>query len=507
MNRISGRILRDDNHQGLSDVIVVAYDIDVARLQTDRDPSEENDPGANPISPYFRLLYGGTDTEEDPLLRTGQPVADRLGSVITGAAGDFELSYDETAFRVGDQEARPDLLLLILAPDRQSTLLEENNVAISMGTPEHMRIMHMSVYPTRNAGREEQVLIRIPLSVLRRFGVDQASGSSTRSFIASLAQAESQKKALKSTLARQVDFSEKAQRQRALVDASAHFFVNLSGISASLRGSSLFVGPGDDARRAARQARTQGVNRIRAHAAPTLTASRLRVSEDDLQRLGIIGHPDLGIDGLDDFRNRLEDAGITLPLDPVAFCQLLQEKIGGAELVRTTQLLDEKRAEARARLDALNATSDDNGGDSGGGDSPSEEEVPVEQQIRRLVLAQVASMQSSEGGSEQTGQADAILHAFEQLKPPASPADVTAFHDINHLQIAFPDVWSEAFDRDVSDLMRTLHIEYRTFEEEFGSETDEMGLLNLAGIDPDELQDVTDYTAILRGARCSHRRN
>jgi|GEM_PF-1611554 len=495
MNRISGSIVRDDTKQGISDVIVVLYDVDISN-PNQGNPESRFEPSSSLVQQYLQLIYGGRDAEEDQEIRQGQMAADRLGSVLTGSNGHFELEFDDEAFRVNDAEARPDLVLLVVAPDRQGALINEDSIYLSVGTPEYMRIMHLSILPVRNAGRQEQVIIRIPPAVLRRFNVD-ATADSTRPFVSAMAGAEKKRIALNSLINRQLGLRDKALRQEEIKEATDRFAVNVSGISSALRASPLFVSNGDSPEEASRVALRRGVDRIRPHGDSRTTAAHLRLSEEDLRALGITN---LGIESLSDLEERLRDTGITLPLNTEQFCERLQEKVGGTELVRVTSLLDEQRAEAAARQEQLNApdTPEEDGEEEEEPESP----LSPEELIRERVLKEVEAM--GEDPTQTAGAEDqqsSIRSAFELLKPPASPADVTAFHDFHHLQIAFPDVWAEAFDRDVSDIIRSLYIEYREFNEETGNDEDD--LLGLGDIDPEALLDINEYTTLLRNLGAS----
>ena len=145
-NLIQGRILLAGGNAGIADLPVVLYDLDprqdneFATSITHDDPIEE--------------LYS------NPALRTWIDFpGDRIGSVLTDPRGRFELRYDDAAFRVRNDEKRPDLVLLVLGPDRApaSAVLA--------------RLLHYALIPRANAGRIESYLISIDAALLRNRGV------------------------------------------------------------------------------------------------------------------------------------------------------------------------------------------------------------------------------------------------------------------------------------------------------------------------------------------------
>ena len=493
MNRISGRIIRN-NGKGIGGLVVVLYDVDLTnseiatRFLTRGLQEEKSDRVDQYAVLLFAVLYGLQDSEEDPALRISQPGADRLGSIITNSNGAFSLNYDDAAFRIRDQEERPDLLVVVLAPDEGSNNFISGNIVIPLGKPEFERIVHLAVFPMRNAGREEQVLIRIPEATLNRFQLDQDQQLSPTSFVSLIAEAESRKKAVRTNLKDQLNLTQKVQKRRKLEREAETLVANLSAVPARLRARELFVGSGDNVSEAWRLTREQGViERLGPHSNPLITAAHLRFSDNELRRIGL--------DNLDDFKVRLRNGEmLELPLDPGVVCAVLQEKIGGTELVKVENFLRDEKT----RLEALRGEPDEEPGPTRaeeGGEVGEEEVLSAEEQIKQLVLAEVGAIDPEDEPNTEVSQVERIKRVLDTLKPPASPADVPAFHDVSHLQIAFPDVWSEAFNRDVIDLMKRLHIEYRDYDDSASGES--TSIFGTDRINPGELYDVKDYTDLM----------
>jgi len=168
VNRVSGQIRNATTKVGIRDVIVAFYDLDIDKATQDFSTLEDTSISA--FERYIALLYLGSDSEEDEILRGRQPRGDKLGSVVTDQAGRFSIGFDDAAFQRSDEEQRPDLVLIVSAPDR--TLSENSLEAFPVGTPELQRLLHISFTPARNIGRQEEFIIDISPSLLERQNVE-----------------------------------------------------------------------------------------------------------------------------------------------------------------------------------------------------------------------------------------------------------------------------------------------------------------------------------------------
>lgn len=89
-------------------------------------------------------------------------IGDRLGAVRLANNGSFEIPYDDADFRVRKQgEKRPDLILIIQAPEREGALMKE---LVVFRTPELRR----------NAARLEEYFVQIPQEALDNLHLDAA---------------------------------------------------------------------------------------------------------------------------------------------------------------------------------------------------------------------------------------------------------------------------------------------------------------------------------------------
>lgn len=142
MNSISGKIVVRESGLGIPNLVVVAYDVDPSSEAT-----EEVAPGSAGPHPAIVALHGPGS------------LADRIGSAITDEDGAFELTYADDAFKVGDaHERRPDILLMVLAP-------EDAVAAPDSG------VLFTSRTVREDAGRTEQFVIRLPTQQLELAGV------------------------------------------------------------------------------------------------------------------------------------------------------------------------------------------------------------------------------------------------------------------------------------------------------------------------------------------------
>jgi hypothetical protein len=152
MNRISGRVTLKESGVGIPDLLVVMYDLD---------------PGTRPEEIIGKV--GGGTAVVAPLHQ--EIPADRLGTVRTRSGllaetGTFELMYEDNEFQIrNEKEKRPDLFLLVLAPEEPGKDLSS-------------RILFVSTAIRQNAGRTEEFLIWLTTEQLEKAGIPIPSSQS-----------------------------------------------------------------------------------------------------------------------------------------------------------------------------------------------------------------------------------------------------------------------------------------------------------------------------------------
>jgi hypothetical protein len=137
MNRVVGSVAVKESGTGVPGLLVVVYDLD-------------------PQVPPEEILGARTGSRSAELWQRLQ--GDRLGSVLTDEQGRFSLAYDDAEFRIRDDEKRPDLLVMVVAPEDTA----EDSCP---------RVLHVSCGIRQNAGRIESYAIRIAAAELEAAGI------------------------------------------------------------------------------------------------------------------------------------------------------------------------------------------------------------------------------------------------------------------------------------------------------------------------------------------------
>ncbi|MDH4473993.1 MAG: hypothetical protein QE487_15405 [Fluviicola sp.] len=147
MYLITGKIVVKETGAGIPNLVVRAFDIDVVS-------------GKSKIASFF----SSGDQQVDQLLPY-----DSLGSVLTSDDGVFSLEFEEADFTLSDKELRPDIFIMIEAPD---DVLSENNADTVN------RVMHTSKAIRLKSGKTESYFIRIEESVLQKYDLSSFSAKS-----------------------------------------------------------------------------------------------------------------------------------------------------------------------------------------------------------------------------------------------------------------------------------------------------------------------------------------
>lgn len=130
LNTVTGKVTLKESGIGIPDLLVVLYDID---------------PGVKNEESFSSPTSSGTETHPPTEIVLG----DRIGSVITGQDGSWQLNYDDSEFRIlTPTEKRPDLQLMVLAPEDG----DSEKPSTILFTSKLLRI---------NSGKIESYLIRL----------------------------------------------------------------------------------------------------------------------------------------------------------------------------------------------------------------------------------------------------------------------------------------------------------------------------------------------------------
>ncbi len=161
-NVVRGRVVAvdrsgsDEGHGAFTgNLVAVLYDVDLSEeLKKSGESTEDK------LAEALREFPG-------PVSDNLGLIGDRLGSVRLANDGSFEITYDDADFRVRTQgERRPDLFLLLQAPERSGAVIKE-------------LIVFRTQELRRNAARLEEYFILIPEDVLKGLHLDAAGPSET----------------------------------------------------------------------------------------------------------------------------------------------------------------------------------------------------------------------------------------------------------------------------------------------------------------------------------------
>ena len=141
MKAVSGLVLVRETGAGVPNLVVAAYDCE-------RTAPDE----AGGLSLQTVLQFGK-----------------RIGSVLTNQEGRFVLTGEELEFQ--GNESRPDLLLVVFAPEDIQGLEEPYPL------PPERRVLYVSAIPRVDAGAEEAFVIRLLQEQLDKFHLSSASSA------------------------------------------------------------------------------------------------------------------------------------------------------------------------------------------------------------------------------------------------------------------------------------------------------------------------------------------
>lgn len=424
-NRVFGKVLVLESNVGVPNVQVVLYDVDPTCAQN------------------FVASLG--------VPQTATATVDRLGSVLTDAQGEFELTFDDAIFVAGDPEMRPDLILTVLAPEDRRGLKDSST------PPPAERVLLMSHCPRVDAGRTEAYVLRIPTEILRQHRVpfadpdaDRDSAAKAKRLIESYADKDRLEKEVQTALGTR----RKAQLERKVAadQKAKRFAEGLSAAPAKARNQRTFLKRDGDLASVQLKAMQSGLSVMKKAVAPDKFLLEFKQAD-----FAVVNPPVLV-------------SGETTKLDHEQICQLLHQRRNGEAMVYVRGLLEARQAATReaARLAAATgptATSPDSGGTTPPAGTPSTADA-----VKAGVLGQLAELTTPE--VKPAASMEELAARLTGVALPSGPADVTSFHDFHQLQIAFEHVWTEAFDEPFRTQVEELYSSIVELHEDFGVETD-----------------------------------
>jgi hypothetical protein len=260
MNRVFGRVLVKETGTGIPDLVIALFD---------RDPDQQ-----------LALTHLDWATLTSAWM---DGLGDRIGSILTDVNGNFEFKFEDEAFQLGDQESRPDLLLIVFAPeDSQSA---EQPVPL----PPQQRILHFSNIPRQDAGRTEAYVIRLPQLLLDKFEIRHPANSTDNRQQQTIVSALDRSFELEDILRTKLD-ERTSKRLEELNEATARTSkilenFSLSAVPKELRSVTTYFAPGDNLQEKQGAVFQRGIERLQQSGKKK--SLRIRLSKKEAQTLGI----------------------------------------------------------------------------------------------------------------------------------------------------------------------------------------------------------------------------
>ncbi len=438
MNEITGKITHKETGLGVRDLLVVLYDLD-----PDTRPEESAVDGSSPLPTGLNAGTAGLSS-----------LGDRICSVATDDKGEFSYKFDDAEFKVrNEQEKRPDLLLMVAAPEEA-------------GQDPTSRVLHVSLAARQNAGRLETFLIRISSEQLTKAGIrlpslDAADGEPAESVLTRLASLDGRRDAVDAGVAdlirRRLD-KDRARTDRFRTEFKPKLIHELSGASASPASPERLVLPGQSVLEKNVAVITGAINAVVNDPAAAKRAPRRGyISLSDQQRGEL--EPLRDADGFIDESDVAKVLKSTPPAD--------DGQSGNSAVVREDPVVqfcrDLSRRQRRASelLGIPTGNSDDDSDDSdaegeGGATVPAGDDALGEEDVKRHLSRLLSTMASPEErvvhGLTPRANKREVQKQIQQLSLEKSPADTPSYFDFHNLQIAFEHVWQDVIDEGLVDL-------------------------------------------------------
>jgi hypothetical protein len=430
-NTISGKVVEKGTGLGVPKLLVVVLDID---------PSAQPEEG-------FAASSGAAATYASYMV-----TQERLGSVLTGVDGAFELTFEDGDFRQRTpDEKRPDLMLLVTGPEDAASDTAPSQV--------------LAVTSVRqNAGRIEQYLIRLTGEQLTAAGIPLPTTPSnavegTDLLVDRLVDSGVRENTIIDGV-RQVSQG-RAERVRNLTDVfhtelKPRIRERLSRVPPDLVGSPSFVAEGESV--------------VEKSTALIKTNIEQIVNSSDPK----VRPPVRGFVALT--RQQAEDVAAQLDADDSISAEAMEQILnadgaldGGRKdprrntfLIREDPLTLFGRPKTKGQQDlevalgiALNGGSGDGPAPPLAGPTPTVPPITPEDVLSfsgRLMSTMTSPEEKLVVDLEPPASQESVDESVRNLTFAPSPADVPAFYDFHNLQIAFEHVWQEVIDEGLVNL-------------------------------------------------------
>ncbi len=461
-----------------------------------------------PISGLVVGVYTGKP-EASPKVQTKMPdpfqaYPRSLGSTITDAEGKFRIEFEvkPSVDAAKKEQEMQGAILAVLAPSSA-----ESMDILAASTPFN-RLLHCHELPGLDAGQTEASVVRLFEKQLEKFDLNPSRNQYKHNIeqsVARLVEAEQDNIRFSSLLREKLApiRKEKVKQQQKIAEAAKKFAAPVYATPKAARSKSNWVPFKADTTEAVRATIKEGLLDFAKANARKPAKIEARLSDNAIVMAGM--DP-----------NRFDRFTVEgLEIDHEQLCILLNSRRGGPEMVHVRNLLEARktkivpdvlgmsRAAAEEAIIAAGLTVGTIGIEyneavpleniirqeplSGTLTTPGmvvnlvvsaqRKEVPTEADesalaVSRRVLGQIRDMPVADAAvSSEKSQpltADELNAMLPDVRLGSGPADVSAFHDFYHLQIAFPHVWTEAFDEHLRNQIESAYNAIVQLHEEYG---------------------------------------
>jgi hypothetical protein len=447
---ISGKVLHKESSSGIANLLVELFDIDnwpdpeggsSSVILRDSSPPSSIAPTVPAASVAPMASSSGL-----PSINTLYQFADRVGSCLTDSAGQFAFEVTARDFNLpGKNEQKPDLVLVILAPDEPGMDLTR-------------RVLHLAKDVRLNAASREAYIIRLPGDLLNKFDIavsvpSRAAEDTSTNRVSAYVSEREREKEFNAGVARY--HATELSGQRAEREAfRATFVKNIATDPATLPANVVVAVDGQDINEKINETVNNGVERINAALGGPDTQGvpvNLYLTQEDRSRLSsffnsasgdFVDIPEADIRDILFRTNSSENPGtLLIHNNPIVnFC------LTEGHDVACAREHAENGHEEHTPTTVVTTTSGDV--------TISNNDIPT--YIGRLVT----HMPTPDAVLQpdlvrKPADRSAIVDAVDQFSLPKGPAEVPAFYDFHSLQIAFDHVWKQLFDEAIPNLAYT----------------------------------------------------
>jgi len=447
MNKIAGKITLNTSNTGIPNLLVVIFDVD---------------PGTKPEEIITRLSSEGVLASEASSTNTINTqnglgfIGDRIGSVLTEADGSFLLEYEDSAFQTRNpKELRPDLFLMVFAPEKMGNSLLE---ALLFYPPEIRQ----------NAGLIESYYIQISEDAIKASGLEtlfESGNAATRTQLGTIQAVRAQSIASNRILV-ETEKEKQVLAKQIIANKAIPAFFGLQSKPVVRRATTTEI----------RDNNRKHINRINtdAQADSSVKGKTLFVyiPEHEINYL-IEGNSESQSEIIGNYIAKFDEIAVEGAVFKKEFC---------------TPLSDEEK---ELLVEKLSSPSTDtvNDGVINVPGATGETSEGMADYVKKLIdplqspekLLEGISQNPFATSANQRPDGSTINENVRELEFKGGPADVPAFYDFHSLQIAFPHIWQELIDNDILQLSEALLEQL----EEDGVDTSDI-------TDEDDLQEKLD---------------